>query len=238
MKPEVAILALENLKAGAEANPMALYPEGSRVAWRSKVMSVLTRAQSDQISAFSAIRYGLPFDGSPEAEARAFRGGLSEAIGLIDGAIFELNLSVEDDGELLEGDLFDPELWEHVKGLVDNKDWGKVTSQVSIFVESHIRTWTGNPKSKTEGDLVGKNLFAKVLGDSSEYQLGNQPGEREGWLMLGMGFAQALGNVDRHHIMKRKDAKPYAIGVLGIGSLLLTQLRYEHGKTLKNIPRV
>ena len=43
-----------------------------------------------------------------------------------------------------------------------------------------------------------------------------------------MGFAQAIGNVDRHRIQSRSDAKKYAIGVLGLGSLLLTQLRYEH----------
>ena len=46
--------------------------------------------------------------------------------------------------------------------------------------------------------------------------------------MLGMGFAQALSNVDRHHIQDRDDARRYAIGVLGLGSLLLTQLRHEH----------
>ena len=37
--------------------------------------------------------------------------------------------------------------------------------------------------------------------------------------MLGMGFAQALSNVDRHNIQRRIDAKRYAFGVLGVGSL-------------------
>ena len=48
-----------------------------------------------------------------------------------------------------------------------------------------------------------------------------------------MGFAQALGNVDRHRIQSRDDAQRYAIGVLGLGSLLLTQLRHEHGDLIE-----
>lgn len=47
-----------------------------------------------------------------------------------------------------------------------------------------------------------------------------------------MGFTQALGNVDRHNIQKRADAKRYAFGVLGVGSLILTQLRHQHGEDL------
>lgn len=42
---------------------------------------------------------------------------------------------------------------------------------------------------------------------------------------LGTDFAQALGNVDRHKIQSRDDAKRYAFGILGLGSLLQTQLR-------------
>lgn len=61
---------------------------------------------------------------------------------------------------------------------------------------------------------------------------GKEPSEWEGWRALGMGFVQALGNVDRHNIQKRDDAKRYAFGVLGIGSLILTQLRYQHGDDL------
>jgi len=43
-----------------------------------------------------------------------------------------------------------------------------------------------------------------------------------------MGLAQAIGNVARHRIEKRPDARAYALGVLGTGSLLLTQIRWEH----------
>jgi hypothetical protein len=37
-----------------------------------------------------------------------------------------------------------------------------------------------------------------------------------------------VGNVDRHRIQRRPDQRPYVMGVLGLGSLLLTQVRREH----------
>lgn len=107
-----------------------------------------------------------------------------------------------------------------------------VASQTAIFVENRIRGWAGNPQGR-DGNLVGKALYTYVFGDVSDYRLGRQASEREGWRALGVGFAQALSNVDRHRIQKRDDAKRYALGVLGLGSLLLTQLRYEHGDILK-----
>jgi hypothetical protein len=36
------------------------------------------------------------------------------------------------------------------------------------------------------------------------------------------------GATDRHHIQERDDARRYEIGVLGLASLILTQLRREH----------
>ena len=62
-------------------------------------------------------------------------------------------------------------------------------------------------------------------------RLGSRSGEWEGWRSLGIGCAQAVGNVDRHRIQDRMDAKRYAIGVLGTGSLILTQLRFQHPDT-------
>jgi hypothetical protein len=50
----------------------------------------------------------------------------------------------------------------------------------------------------------------------------------EGWRFLAVGFASALGNVDRHNIQDRADLKQYALGVLGLASLLLTQVRFTH----------
>jgi len=117
--------------------------------------------------------------------------------------------------------------------LVGDSEWGMVASETAIFVESHIRTWSGSPKDSSGNNLAGKQLYLDVFADASDYRLGAQAGEREGWRFLGMGFAQALSNVDRHRIQKRDDAKRYALGVLGLGSLLLTQLRHKHGEILK-----
>lgn len=88
-----------------------------------------------------------------------------------------------------------------------------------------VRRWAG-----LDGGVVGKGLYAAALADNAELQLGSRGGEWEGWRMLGMGFAQAVGNVDRHHIQDRPDARRYAIGALGLASLLLTQLRYQHSE--------
>ncbi|SCL56492.1 Protein of unknown function (Hypoth_ymh) [Micromonospora chersina] len=135
--------------------------------------------------------------------------------------------------EPMDEHAYDPELWAHVKTEVEDGEWGKVASQTAIFVENHVRTWAGNPQDRNGNNLVGKNLYLEVFGETSDYRLGRQASEREGWRYLGMGFAQALSNVDRHRIQTRDDAKRYALGVLGLGSLLLTQLRYEHGDILK-----
>jgi hypothetical protein len=174
-------------------------------------------------------------DGTPTAAWHsAFRGGLEEAVGYIDAALYELRLLPGND-EPVADSAFDQELWAHVQGVVEDEDWPKVAGLVAIYVEDRVRTWAGHPKdSKTGDDLIGKGLYAAVLSDDSEFRLGRRKGEWEGWRMLGMGFAQAVGNVDRHRLQSRADARRYAIGVLGLGSLLLTQLQYEHRDSLND----
>jgi hypothetical protein len=156
------------------------------------------------------------------ALAGAFAAGVQRACGCIEAATFELGLLSGDD-EPVDDRAFDADLWAHVKNLVDGEDWGKVASQTVILVEDTLRTWAG-----LDGNDYGKSLYAKALADNAELRLGQRGGEWEGWRMMGIGFAQAIGNVDRHRIQSRPDAKKYAIGVLGLGSLLLTQLRFEH----------
>jgi hypothetical protein len=43
----------------------------------------------------------------------------------------------------------------------------------------------------------------------------------------------AVGNAVRHRIQLRDDAKRFAMGVLGAGSLLLTQLRHQHANSFQ-----
>lgn len=235
MRPALAIAELENLKKEA-ANPLDL--RGSKSgSWKARVRAVLVRGlgvENDIVSKFDQVKYSLSIFTESTPASRfdaAFAQGVRNAVGLIDAAIYELQLVGGD--EPVDEHAYDPDLWAHVKRQVEDAEWGKVASLTAIFVENHVRTWAGHPKDKSGNELVGKNLYLDVFGDASDYRLGAQASEREGWRYLGMGFAQALSNVDRHRIQKRDDAKRYALGVLGLASLLLTQLRYEHGEILK-----
>lgn len=118
---------------------------------------------------------------------------------------------------------YDPELWAHVVGLLDAGDWGKVPAAVAIYVEHQVRSWSGLSNA-----VVGKNLYATALGEKGKLAVGAVASEQEGWRMLGMGLVQAVGNVARHRLQTRDDERRYAVGVLGLGSLLLTQIQLEH----------
>ena len=236
MRPAVAIEELTKLKAEAEAADLFRQPSGLE-SWRPRVRAIFTRAFGEDhhvVKSFDKVKYtpGMTWGGMDRSYfENARQGGVRTVIGLIDAASYELGLVGGD--EPVDEHAYDPELWAHVKTEVEDGEWGKVASQTAIFVENHIRTWAGNPQDQRGNNLVGKNLYLEVFGDASDYRLGRQASEREGWRHLGMGFAQALSNVDRHRIQTRDDAKRYALGVLVLGSLLLTQLRYEHSDILK-----
>jgi len=227
MRPALAISELQALRDEALASPTTLQREGRNAAWRGKVESVLTRslgAEHHLTQRFRKVRYGLSVwtDSTPDsAWTQAFVGGVQTACGHVDAAIYELQTLLDDDAPV-DDRAFDPELWDHVKGIVADEDWGKVAALVATFVEDRVRVWAGHPKDRNGEDLYGKGLCAAVFADDSEYRLGKRKGEWEGWRMLGVGFAQAIGNVDRHHVQDRTDARRYALGVLGLGSLLLT----------------
>lgn len=238
MRADKAIEALQTLKEGA-ASQQVMNGGEHLTAWEGKVRGVLVAALGKDdhlVDRLDNVSYSLGFwsTSTPDYEFdRARHRGIRNACGIIDAALYQLRLQVEDD-EPVDRRSFDPELWEHVRQLVEDGDWGKVASQTAIFVEDRIRTWAGEPSGKQGEPLVGKGLMAHVFSDSSDWRLGSRAGEREGWRGLGMGFAQALGNVDRHRIQSRDDAQRYAIGVLGLGSLLLTQLRHEHGDVIED----
>jgi hypothetical protein len=120
----------------------------------------------------------------------------------------------------------DPELWEHVRGLIEAKDWEKVARETAVFVEDKLRNWASVPQSVT-GSV---NVFKAAIG-SSGFALpqAGPPSEQQGWQQLATGFALALRNPSGHQVRLRKDAERYALGVLGMGSLLLTEVRHEHG---------
>ncbi|MGF0310978.1 TIGR02391 family protein [Rhodococcus sp. IEGM1428] len=144
-----------------------------------------------------------------------------------ESAIYALELGLEID-EPLDESSFDSELWAHVRALVEDGDWGKVATQAAVFTEDKVRRW-----SAQGSDAVGKGLFGQALADAGPLRLGAMRGEWEGWRALGTGFVQAAGNVDRHHVQHRSDLQRYAVGVLGLASLLLTQMRHEHPELIE-----
>ena len=97
-----AIEKLEALKAEA-ADPRALYRAGeaARASWRQRVSSVLTNGLGEEAEVavkFRDIRYGLSIvtANTPDsAWENAFVSGLQQAVGLIEAAVFELDLRRE-----------------------------------------------------------------------------------------------------------------------------------------------
>lgn len=239
MRAEQAIEALEELKAEAET-PKVKSGGEHLTAWKGKVRGVIVAAlgKNDHLTTrFDDVSFHLSLrtSNTPERYFDAARhSGIRTACGVIDAALYQLRLTVEEDVQV-DVRSYDPELWNHVERLVNDEDWGKVASQTAIFVENAVRTWAGDPAGNNGESLVGKGLMAKVFSDESDWRLGARVGEREGWRFLAMGFTQALSNVDRHRIQERNDSRRYAVGVLGLGSLLLTQLRHEHGHLIEDI---
>ena len=234
MRSEKAISALEALQEEAKT-PEVMGGKEHLTAWRAKVHGVLAATLGEDsylVNRFDGVGYSLLVASTlttQEDYDRRRHEGIRNACGVIDAALYQLRLHVDEDEPSADLRSYDPDLWEHVKQLVQDEDWAKVASQTAIFVEDQIRRWSG------EDTLFGKGLMAASFADASDLRLGRRSGEREGWRFLGMGFAQALGNVDRHRIQRRDDARRYAIGVLGLGSLLLTQLRHEHGELIEDI---
>jgi len=232
MKPSHAILELRTLQLESE-KPELRRSGPEHELWKASVITVMSRSlgnESEILFKFRSMRY-LPssYYLTPEGEAGAakyFSDRVRDAVALIEAAIFELNLGSE---ENVDSTNYDDELWQHIQHSVEEERWEQVASAAVIFVEHKVRRWAGGSLSDKNEKLVGKALFAKAFGEGGPLALGSQPNETQGWQSLGMGFAAALGNVDRHNIQDhRPDLKQYSLGVLGLASLLLTQIRYTH----------
>lgn len=201
------------------------------VSWRSRSRSALARilgADHPITESFTKIHWTSGHPGDLDVTSQ----GAEEASGYLDAAAFEVQ-ALASIGGAFDAAGVDPELWEHVAGHVAGGAWATVASQTAIFTEDRIRRWTGQ-----SADLVGERLMTAVLGDAGAYRLGMTSGENQGWHRLGMGISMALRNVDAHRIQTRPDLHLYALGVVGVSSLLLTQLRYEHGNRFHNIAPV
>ena len=197
-------------------------------SWNPRVRSVLTRAlgESHHITLrFTAIRW-TPMVG--ESSEGFFRRAMTVAQGVIDAAITEMDL-LADEVPAADESGVDAELWEHIAPEVAAEAWGKVASQAVIFTEDRIRKWAGRPVSE-----VGKDLAVAIFGRNGQFQMGRTESENQGWQLYAQGIAQALRNVSAHRLQERPDHKRYAMGLVGACSLLLTQMRYEHGNRFRD----
>ena len=161
--------------------------------------------------------------GDSSAFTSFFRATIPEVQGLLDAAVAEIELLAEE-GPVADEAGIDHELWEHVAPEVRSQAWGKAAREAVIFTEDRIRRWAGRPVTE-----VGKDLAVAIFGNNGEFRMGLADGEKQGWQLLAQGIAQAIRNADAHRIQNRSDHRRYAMGVIGSCSLLLTQMRFEHG---------
>jgi hypothetical protein len=195
-------------------------------AWRRKTASTLRRVLGRDhhlVEDFEGIVWYDTFGDDNSIWGR------DHAIGILEGAMFEVR-ELAEPVDFAGSASIDPELWAYVNHLVEQEKWDQVASQAAIFVESKVREWAGRPNDETTTHL----MTAVLRPSGGEFPLGLSEGEKEGWLALGRGFMGALRNADTHRIQDRPDGKRYAMGVLGTASLLLTQLRYEHGNRFRS----
>lgn len=199
--------------------------------WERRTELSLRRIFGDDhhlVTEFKDIRFWGEFASTAEEFQRDFQRGQTDAAALLKGAIYDLE-ELTEPADFASAASVDPDLWEHVRRSVEQEQWAQVASQSAIFVESKVRDWAGLPDDKR-----GKELMVAVLKPGvGLFPLGRTAGEREGWLALGIGISMALRNADTHRIQQRDDGKRYALGVLGAGSLLLTQLRHQHANSLQ-----
>jgi hypothetical protein len=197
-------------------------------SWKTRVRSVLALSLGESshiVQEFDGIWFtvGVYYDGQPESDfAEARTGGHESALGYIESAIYELGL-IGGEQDVVQAESYDAGLWEHVRRLVESQDWNNLSASVAIYVEDRVRTWADLPNT-----LVGHGLYARAFANDGALRLGISAGEWEGWKQLAMGLAQGVGNANRHRVEARADARKYGLGVLGLGSLLLTQIRWEH----------
>lgn len=230
--------ARKRLSALAEETNSVI-PLSDFLSWKSRCLTVLRvtfGASADLVREFetaaNVVDMGYHVSGDNFIDHWA-GDAMRRGKGILDAAIYALE-TMEVQSPLDEM-FIDPGLWAHVQGLVSSEDWGKIPAAVAIYVEHSVRRWGGEPEARNGGALVGKDLYARLMGTEGELRLGRQASEWEGWRSLGTGLAQAIGNVDRHRIQHRPDVKRYAMGVLGLGSLLLTQLRREYEDVIAEV---
>jgi hypothetical protein len=181
---------------------------------------------TDRLRSGPPPRSGSLFGVAPRPVGETFAQAKQSAAGIIEALRWELNRLAPATAPFSDATV-DPELWDHVRGLVDAGDWEKVAREAAVFVEDKLRIWAAVAPSVT-GSV---NVFKAAIGGPNGFVLPKTgpASEQQGWQQLAAGFALALRNPSGHQVRYRADAERYALGVLGVASLLLTELRHEYG---------
>lgn len=232
MQPEEVIERLRALREEAATLPLST-SSAEFNSWQPRVRSLLTRALGEHhhiTERFIKTQWtpAIHVMGDRSAFEGTFRATIPKVQGILDAAVAELEL-LADEVPVADAAGVDAELWEHIAPEVGAQAWGKVASQAAIFTEDRVRKWAGRPVGE-----VGKDLAVAVFGNSGQFRMGRTEGEMQGWQFLAQGIAQALRNADAHRIEERPDHKRYALGLVGACSLLLTQMRFEHGNRFRD----
>jgi hypothetical protein len=147
--------------------------------------------------------------------------------GVIDAALVDIEVATAKQAETVFLQGIDQHLRARLHHALSVEDWTGAASLTATYVEDKLRTWSG-----LDTDHFGTNLMTRIFKpDNGLFPLGKSMAEREGWHQLARGFAAACSNVDRHRIQKRTDLKSYTFGVIGVASLLITQMKHEHSNS-------
>lgn len=76
---------------------------------------------------------------------------------------------------VLDGTTIEPDLWDHVEGLVESGDWEKVPREAAVYVEDRLRAWA-NLQS-----LPGSVEVFKTAIGLTKFPLGSTGSEQQGW---------------------------------------------------------
>ena len=190
--------------------------------WKHRMYAVIEEvcgASSSTAIKFSGIRWD-PL-GARLAPSRA-SWAKRQAGEVIDILRWELDQRAIDAAPFGEATI-DPPLWQHVRTVFEAQEWDKVALSSAVFIEDRLREWAHAQAARGSVDV-----FKTALA-SDHFRLGSTQGEEDGWRQLGTGFALALRNPSGHRIDARVDPRRYALGVLGVASLLLTEIKGRYG---------
>ena len=176
---------------------------------------------------------GQPSTHDPATDA-TWKSGVNRAIAILEAAIFEIQAedSTVDEATVNDGSdgmilgAVDPDLWAKVSHLVAGGHWDQVVSQSAITFEHWVRVRSGLDISVYGIDLM-KETFSQV--GSCRLDTANHPRQKDGTCSR---EGRSWRNETRPVIDNRPDAQTYAMGSLGLFSLLMTQVRAEHPESV------